>query len=374
MDALTREAVRAREEALREKDRQLAAQREEIDELQNRLRDGAAASPPPLYVDPPRLVMDDDDKTPRQESLQASLVTSPVTSPISTLDNTVLQIVRTLNFEISEVASRVTNTFRVAETPEPLKVAAAFERAREAVGPVMAELLESIHHQEDPILIDIALKADMVAFVAEMVCSWDFQPQSRSVFAGAYRELRRSESQRTAAEWRARARKYSKRKLYNGRDLAGDFAAQLAERVADLLTLAHGAVPPPPALYAAHAGHVDAVVRAALDLQRLAGEDVLAADYEVHVVRIDEAFDGARMEDIYHGEIGAAGPPGTVPRVLATVDLGLRRTVKVEGAGEGDGITTMMLLKPQVVLDTIVYELGLVDEDEVAGAAPVPSV
>ncbi|KAH9940126.1 uncharacterized protein BXZ73DRAFT_99124 [Epithele typhae] len=242
-------------------------------------------------------------------------MTSPVTSPISTLDGTVLQIVRTLNFEISEAAApRVTNTFRVAENPEPLKVAAAFERAREAVGPVIAELLESIHHREDPIPIYI------------------FQPPSQSVFAGAYRELWRSESQRAVAEWRPRARK------------------QLAERVADgeLLTLAPSdAVPRPPALYAAHAGHVDAVVRAALDLQRL------AAEYELHVMRIDEAFDGARIEDIYHGEIGTAGPPGKVPvgdptcaeedrdrvgklflEVLAKVVLGYLEVVEVPSGTE----------------------------------------
>ena len=101
-------------------------------------------------------------------------------------------MVRTLNFEISEVASQVTNAFRVADTHDPDAVTPVFERAREAVGPVMAELLESIQHADDPILIDIALKADMVGFAAEIASAWDFQHQSRAVFAGVYRQMRRS--------------------------------------------------------------------------------------------------------------------------------------------------------------------------------------
>ena len=71
----------------------------------------------------------------------------------------------------------------------------AFERAREAVGPVMAELLETIQHHDDPILIDIALKADMVGFAAEITSAWDFQHQSKSVFTGVYKQMRRSGTQ-----------------------------------------------------------------------------------------------------------------------------------------------------------------------------------
>ena len=117
---------------------------------------------------------------------------SGIQSTISSYDDIVLVMVHTLNFEISEVASQVTNTFRVADAPDPDRVSQAFERAREAVGPVMAELLESIEHQDDPILVDIALKADMVGFAAEVASAWDFQHQSKPVFTGLYKQMRRS--------------------------------------------------------------------------------------------------------------------------------------------------------------------------------------
>ncbi|RDX46319.1 hypothetical protein OH76DRAFT_1457246 [Lentinus brumalis] len=296
-------------------------------------------------------------------------------SPSSTFDDIVLHMVRTLNLEISEVASQVTNAFRVADTPHPDRVALAFDRAREAVGPVMAELLETIQHQDDPILIDIALKADMVNFAAEIASSWDFQHQSKSVFTGVYKQMRRSESQLACAQWRAHAQKYSKQRLYNGRDLATGFAHQLAERIADLLTVA-GASTSADEICAAYAPHLETIVRTALELQRTIGQEVVSCDYEVLVVRIDEVYDPAQMEDIYNGEIVAAGPPGMVPRVLSTADLGLRRTAKVgpgvEGAAE-DGVVTTMLLKPKVVLDTVVYELGLVDEEDASPSTAEPS-
>ena len=189
-----------------------------------------------------------------------------------------------------------------------------------------------------------------------------------------------AESQSVCGHWRARARKYSKQRLYNGRDLVPGFAHQLAERIADLLTVAGGA-PTADGIHAAHAPRLETIVRTALDIQRVTGEDVVVCDYEVLTARFDDVFDPARMEDIYHGEIAATGPPGTVPHVLSTADLGLCRSRKVAGAvgedengdGDDDGLTTTMLLKPKVVLDTVVYELGLVDEEDASPSTAEPS-
>ena len=186
--------------------------------------------------------------------------------------------------------------------------------------------------------------------------------------------LSAAESQHTSAQWRAHARKYSKQRLYNGRDLATGFAHQLAERISDLLTIA-GSSSNADNVFELYRPHLETIVRTALDLQRMTGEEVTACDYEVLVVRIDEVYDAVQMEDIYNGEIAATGPPGMVPRVLSTADLGLRRTEKkdsAEGADE-DGVVTTMLLRPKVVLDTVVYELGLVDEEDTSPSTAEPS-
>ncbi len=162
--------------------------------------------------------------------------------------------------------------------------------------------------------------------------------------------------------------------MYNGRDLATGFAHQLAERIADLLVVS-GARSSADEIYAVYAEHLHNIVRTALNVQRMIGEEVVACDYEVLVVRIDEVYDTEQMEDIYNGEIAYPGPAGVTPRVLSTVDLGLSRSEKLDGAegADEDGVLTTMLLRPKVVLDTIVYELGLVDEEETSPSTVEPS-
>lgn len=174
MEGFARTELMKKDVALRQAEEEIVAQRER--DLQTRLRDAPAVSL-------------------QQASRVASsshVAASVVPPAISSFDDVVLHMVRTLNLEISEVASQVTNAFHVAQTHDPDNATLAFDRAREAVGPVMAELLESIQHQEDPILIDIALKADMVGFAAEIASAWDFQHQSKSVFTGVYKQMRRS--------------------------------------------------------------------------------------------------------------------------------------------------------------------------------------
>ena len=94
------------------------------------------------------------------------------------------------NSEIAAGAVRLSAGFAVAAAHDADAMAAA--AAGEAVGPIMAELLESIHHQDDAIVLEIALKADMVSFAAEIMSAWDFQHQSKSVLGGIYRQMLRT--------------------------------------------------------------------------------------------------------------------------------------------------------------------------------------
>lgn len=181
MEGLSRAQLVRKEAILQEAETEAVAQRNQIRDLQTQL----SSPSPPKSEQGSWIAVADDADAPRAEL-------PDVRSSLATFDDVVLHMVRTLNLEISEVASQVTNAFRVAEPPDPDMFTHAFERAREAVGPVMAELLETIQHQDDPILIDIALKADMVGFAAEITSAWDFQHQSKSVFSGVYKQMQRS--------------------------------------------------------------------------------------------------------------------------------------------------------------------------------------
>lgn len=121
---------------------------------------------------------------------QTPLTTSPTSdAPPSVSDTEVVQMVRTLNNEISRTATLMTNAFRISGERHGEGFAEMYETTRQTVGPIMAELLESVQHQEDPILVHVALQTDMIGFAAELISAWDFQHSSNSVFSGIYKQM-----------------------------------------------------------------------------------------------------------------------------------------------------------------------------------------
>lgn len=318
-----------------------------------------------------------DERASLQELLGASRAALPEAQPWAgpgdaQSDADVVQMVRSLNLEITRAATVLTNAFHVEDDGRSGEdFADASERTKTAVGPVMAELLESIQHEEDPILVHVAMQADMVSFAAGIVSAWDFQHQSDATFSSIHKQMLKSESQAVTGRWRSLTRQYSKQRLYNGRDLAEGFTAQLAERLADILLVA-GASPAAVRTPSTQQS-LETVVRSALALQEAVGEGITSHDLEVVLVRMDEVFDSSRMEDVYSdGGEGAAG--AHVERgggelederlhVLCTAALGLRRCEKPR-EGLGDELQVSVLVKPKVVLETFVYELGLLEEEE----------
>jgi len=277
-------------------------------------------------------------------------------------DAEVVQMIRNLNLEISRTATLLTDSFHVEDSRQVETFPGAYERTKEAVGPIMAELLESIHHEDDPILVHIALQADMVGFAAGIVSAWDFQHQSNATFSGIHKQMLKTETQSVTGRWRALTRQYSKQRLYNGRDLAAGFIKQLAERLSDIL-LVSGALADPEQLRQSLYQNFDSIIRFALNLQEIIGERIISRDLEVVVVRIDDTFDPDQMEDVY-GDDGPRSEEQADLHVLCTAALGLRRCEKpIDGLGDELQLTT--LVKPKVVLETFVYELGLVDEEEI---------
>ncbi|RPD68840.1 hypothetical protein L226DRAFT_527016 [Lentinus tigrinus ALCF2SS1-7] len=100
--------------------------------------------------------------------------------------------------------------------------------------------------------------------------------ETRETRRSASLKLRVAESQLACAQWRSHARKYSKQRLYSGRDLATGFAHQLAERIAHLLTVA-GSSTSSDDICATYTSHLETIVRTALKLQRTIGEEVTSS-------------------------------------------------------------------------------------------------
>ncbi|KAL6310514.1 hypothetical protein BKA93DRAFT_721293 [Sparassis latifolia] len=268
-------------------------------------------------------------------------------------------MLRSLNLEISRTATFLTESFRAEDRRDGEGITRAFERTKESVGPVIAELLESSRQQEDPILVHFALQASIASFSAGIISAWDFQHQSNSIFAGIYKQMLKSETQNIAGRWRALTRQYSKLRLYNGRDLSPGFIHQLADLLCNIMVLAGARIDTEQTLQLASENFQN-IVHLALDIQRIIGEDITSCDLEILLVPGEEFFDPENMEDVYGGEI--LDDDG-LPPVFCTSHLGLRRHEKAE-ADVGDDIHSTILLKPKVVLEAFVYELMGAEEEE----------
>lgn len=99
------------------------------------------------------------------------------------------------------------------------------------------------------------------------------------------------------------------------------------------------------------------VVRQALEFQRITGERIISRDLIVTVAP-EGPFDPSCMVDAWLEPKSASDPIDSHP-VLCTTLLGLVREERKAGEGEGDkeGIAAVVLLKPKVVLTSLLDEL-----------------
>ncbi|OBZ72268.1 hypothetical protein A0H81_07693 [Grifola frondosa] len=350
MEGLARKGVVENIEMMMEVERQLALQKKDTQDLHARLHDTEIRA-----AQESALVQEHD-------SLQASLTSrtsalDDVSAQNAASDDDVLHVVRALNTKIVQTARAMSSAFRIGDAQDPGVVTAAYERVREAVGPVMADFLDFYEHQEDPFLVNIALEASMTGFVAEIISTWDFRHQNTSVFTGIYKEMLKSEPLTIAARWRSLTRRYSKQNLYTGRDLTSGFAHQVAERLSNILILA-GANATPQQIHESY--ELETIIRLALDLQRIIGEDAISCNLETFIARADDPFDPEHMERAEYMSNGSESP-NPVTHVLCSTELGLRRWEKLREDVEELQSTT--LLKPHVVLDTLVDALQPEDEE-----------
>ena len=99
-------------------------------------------------------------------------------------------------------------------------------------------------------------------------------------------------------------------------------------------------------------------VRLALQLQEMIGEMIVSRDLSVVVAPVDAPFDPALMVDEWaHPTKGRSSPVQPHP-VLCTTQLGLiREEVRAEGDETGMVVENTVLLRPTVVLASMLEKL-----------------
>lgn len=108
--------------------------------------------------------------------------------PLSESD--VVDLVRKLNNGIAGLSETLITVIHFKERSPHLEE--SYEHLERTIGPDLTELLGSVSHQDDPILVHTALKTDMSGFAGGVVSSWDFQHQNHSVFVGIYKQMLKS--------------------------------------------------------------------------------------------------------------------------------------------------------------------------------------
>ncbi len=131
----------------------------------------------------------------------------------------------------------------------------------------------------------------------------------------------------------------------------------LLRHITDILLVSGIAVAPQDLRTEVERSHADGlreVVRQSLEFQRITGEGIISRDLLIVATNLGEPFDPSRMVDEWADPKGFDHHP-----VLCTTQLGLvREERKATGSGDGEeGIVTVILLKPKVVLTSLLEEL-----------------
>jgi hypothetical protein len=102
-------------------------------------------------------------------------------------------MVEELNGEIFQMAAFMVDSFKFQETRTGDDQTGARTRTREILGSTMLDLLSSIRHSEDPLVIQIALQACMTKFARWAIVMWHLDSSNgQSLLVGIHSQLRGS--------------------------------------------------------------------------------------------------------------------------------------------------------------------------------------
>ncbi|KAI0704714.1 hypothetical protein C8Q76DRAFT_820428 [Earliella scabrosa] len=277
-------------------------------------------------------------------------------------DRDVLDLVHTLNSRIYQTSATIADTFQGRYSCQPGSEQAAdqacmqLEQAQ-ALGPELLHALRTADHSADSVLVQTALQGLM--YTRWLCATWDFHLTEPGFLQGLYKHIKAHEPQSVSGRWRALTRLHVKELAPDAHKRQTLAADTLAEHIAHILVVCGVPVPHQPLLAAVMGDFADAlheVVRLSLEFQHVTGERIVSRDLCAVYARSGELFDATCMTDEW------ADPKARVRvaekvTVLCTTQLGLlREESRAPGVKEGP-LESTVLLKPQVVLKSMLDEL-----------------
>ncbi|KAH9917534.1 uncharacterized protein B0H18DRAFT_1123517 [Fomitopsis serialis] len=292
-------------------------------------------------------------ETRQQELAEAQ---SFLASPDNIAESDIVQTVRALDAEIYQAVKRTAEGCRLRGGEAD---AAVLERMNVLMGPTMAGLLHAFPPREDDrIILEMALQTTVTTYVAGVISSWipSSGSSTNQAISSIYSRILRSESQAVAGRWRTLTRKYATSSSAVAKDQETRHVQRLMEDATTILMVARVVSWDESDLR----GTFEIIVKAAMQMRRMIGEDVAGSEYEVFVEEQAKPFQPEVMIDEHAPRRKRQNRVGRP--VVCALTLGLRRTERDNRSGSRGRLEVKTLVKPQVILDTIVDDLGLVDD------------
>lgn len=263
----------------------------------------------------------------------------------------VISHVDALNAEILQTCAFISDSFDFARKPEHAdEIKEGCTRISDLMGNSMTHLLSTVQHTADPLLVQIALQGATVEFSRWIIMTWDFDGlQAEQQLSEIYNDIRSTETQAISGRWRALTRAHAQKVALQHDDLHSTMVTHISDTLV-VIMVAAGCTKNYDDAYREFTQkfgeRVSNIVKMAVRLNKIIGEEVTSADLWPTHGAAGEKFDGDSMED-FEGQSDQAGKP-----VLCTTALGLARSEKLAATDTAE-FKYAVLKKPKVALESV---------------------
>ncbi|CCM04650.1 uncharacterized protein FIBRA_06834 [Fibroporia radiculosa] len=234
-------------------------------------------------------------------------------------DAEIVRMFSGLNSHIFQTAAQVADAVEFSDE----RGRGYYKLANQLIGKEMVEILSEKPHRDDPICVQIAGRNVMVMFASRVLNVWDFTPGSNHVLLDqVYMQMKRSEP-----------------------SMVSSLEKHLKDDVVRVLEVAEVFRRKIPISYR----HMPGAAKYYWGRRRL-------GDLEAETVSHGALYDSKNMVDDLADKDRTVANARHTPRMLCTVEMGVRRVEQVE-RGQKKEEEVIVLLKPKVVLESMVQEL-----------------
>ncbi|KAG9316997.1 hypothetical protein JVU11DRAFT_1177 [Chiua virens] len=262
-------------------------------------------------------------------------------------------IIRTLESlnEVIQWTSKSISTYFLhhVQSPNNEEEPSAVQRASESIPPALVDRLRTVSHHNLSLHLSIAFQAYLTSHARSIISSWTMDKRTDELLSKAYEQLRKSETQTSAAGWRSLIHA----NIPACTSTSNNLVSHAIQGLSDIVVAAGCAASTsdtaskmsPKFWY-----NISSIILIAENLRELIG-NTLVADFKV-VAHPAQMFDEASM--VLDPERGRGVPAGQArgKRVLCTTHLGLIKEVVQESpiSWQRNTLSASVVVKPVVVL------------------------